>query len=137
MLKQTQGCPRKTTFQSNIYLPKLQQEQDTPLRELKMLQSKQQSVEEKLGILLTRIDCFEANLASLNKLQTDVDDISLLASRLMSQIKHLEEHQDNQGNQSSRSNLIFFSVQDAQSKTWAETETKVINICKDKLEITV
>lgn len=102
-----------------------------------MLQSKQQSVEEKLGILLTRIDCFEANLASLNKLQTDVDDISLLASRLMSQIKHLEEHQDNQGNQSSRSNLIFFSVQDAQSKTWAETETKVINICKDKLEITV
>lgn len=80
-------------------LPKVQQGQDMLIRELKTFQSKQQSVEEKLGVLSTRIYCFEINLAPLSKLPTNLDDIFLLASRLTTKIKHLEEEQGDQENE--------------------------------------
>uniref|UniRef100_A0A147BQE9 Putative tick transposon n=1 Tax=Ixodes ricinus TaxID=34613 RepID=A0A147BQE9_IXORI len=110
--------------------PKLVQGQSALLGELKRIQ---ESLENKLDALSTRISKLESDSVLLNQLQCDVQNANAVATNLTAHFEQIAIQQDNLENQSRRNNLLFYGFEDNQSETWAESEESVIALCRENL----
>lgn len=58
-------------------------------------------------------------------------------SNLSSSIKTLAEKCDDSENRLRRCNLLFFEIPDVINETWAESESRIISFCTEKLEVPI
>lgn len=56
---------------------------------------------------------------------------------LSSQINNLVKKCDDSENRLRRDNLLFFGIQDAHDETWDQSESCIISLCSDKLQISI
>ncbi|XP_049516930.1 uncharacterized protein LOC125942697 [Dermacentor silvarum] len=56
-------------------------------------------------------------------------------TEILGELRSVAKH--DMENRSRRNNLIFFGFQDAATETWQDSETKVLDFCKEKLNVSI
>ncbi|KAK8768826.1 hypothetical protein V5799_014709 [Amblyomma americanum] len=106
------------------------------LRELKQWQA---SVDIELKQLSSRLRSVEVDVSDLknNPAASSADSPGAVSSVISDQLRIIESRCNDAENRMRRCNLLFFGLSDDISETWPSAETKVIDLCKNELDITV
>lgn len=106
------------------------------LRELKQWQA---SVDIELKQLSTRIRAVEVDITDLKSshASSSADSPGTDSSGFSVQLRTIASRCNDTENRLRRCNLVFFGIHDNVSETWSSAERKVIEFCKDKLDITI
>lgn len=139
ILLTTLPLPEPATLQSIAStLSRLELSQNTVLSELALIRAAQSSIENQVGRLSTRVDELE-KIVEAQKLcpPIPVSTGNPEIDNLTSQINNLVKKCDDSENRLRRDNLLFFGIQDAHDETWDQSESCIISLCSDKLQISI
>lgn len=119
-------------------LSRLEISQNTVLSELAIIRAAQSSIENQVGRLFTRVDELEKIVEAI-KPRPPISDPSSKPEiiRLSSQLKNLAQKCDDSENRLRRDNLLFFGIEDVRDETWEISESRVISLCAQKLDIPI
>lgn len=111
------------------------------------LEASQSALVEQVKQLTDQLNNTDATVVSLsNRVSSMEKDFTALKSRLgsdkqsipaLQSLNHLEARCDDAESRSRRSNLLFFGFPDTANETWAESEKAVIDMCSDKLDVSI
>lgn len=118
-------------------IPVIQQKQSEILNEIQLIRSEQQILEQKVTELTNKIKQVEDNVASVLPLKAEVARLVNCSGKLSTACTNLQDYQDDLDNRSRRNNLIFFGIEDNQNETWAESESKILSFCSEKLQVPI
>lgn len=106
------------------------------MKQLEKLETGQQELKDKLQTLECKIDRLAGDLPTASSSEEKAE-LSTQHSQLVDSMRNALLNQDEIENRSRRNNLLFFGLPDGGKETWDESEKKVIDLCAEKLRVTV
>lgn len=133
-------CPKTETeslLKIEAIVTQLHAGQGSVLNELKEIREEQKRTSEMISALKTRVGSIEGDLVISKSNINATREIETSAESVLMDIALLNRRSDDAESRSRRSNLLFFGLEDAARKTWAEAEKLVLDACNDKLGIQI
>ncbi|XP_064472409.1 uncharacterized protein LOC135386428 [Ornithodoros turicata] len=122
---------------ASAILTRLEVGQTILLNDIKDMKEKLHAADQAIMNLSTKIETIETELTSLKVMRTDISNIQLTSNNMSKHITKLENQIDDMENRMRRSNLIFYGITDIAGESWAQSEAKVIELCSEKLNVSV
>ncbi|KAH7967973.1 hypothetical protein HPB52_004510 [Rhipicephalus sanguineus] len=99
----------------------------------------QASVDVELSQLSARIRSIEVDMTELRCTEPSASERTggLVSRDISEKLKAIESRCDNEEKCMCRSNLPFFGIEDDSSDTWSSAENKVLEMCSERLGITI
>lgn len=106
------------------------------MKQLEKLETGQQELKDKLQTLQCKFDRLAGHLPTASSSEEKAE-LSTQHSQLVDSMRNALLNQNEIENRSRRNNLLFFGLPDEGKETWDEPEKKVIDLCAEKLRVTV
>lgn len=124
-------------------LTKLDGNVTTLMSEVKALQANQQSTESAISVLSNKLSLVENEISSireaqsglLEKLQSELEEVRQQNSATAANVSSITTRLNDLEDRSRRDNVVFYGITDSANETWTESESKVVDLCANKLGI--
>ncbi|KAH9375996.1 hypothetical protein HPB48_010199 [Haemaphysalis longicornis] len=135
--RSTSNDPSSTEPTIQELLVKLEAGQDSIISELKAINSRLASTEERLNDLMTRIAKTETECYSIPEIRTDVANLISTTTKATEAITNIDDRINDAEDRSRRNNLLFYGIEEKESDKWIDSEKAVIKLCETKLNVTI
>ncbi|XP_050033107.3 uncharacterized protein [Dermacentor andersoni] len=119
-------------------LRKLTAGQNQLISEIHGLKSQLTSTDKAITDLSKRMNDLESHYQALLPIRNEVDAMRTTTEQAIFRISELEARIDDAENRSRRDNLIFYGIPDpSSSETTADSERLIVELCRDRLQLTI
>ncbi|XP_072141924.1 uncharacterized protein [Dermacentor andersoni] len=119
-------------------LRKLTAGQNQLITEIHGLKSQLTSTDKAITDLSKRMNDLESHYQTLLPIRSEVDAMRTTTEQAIFRISELEARIDDAENRSRRDNLIFYGIPDpSSSETTADSERLIVELCRDRLQLTI
>ncbi|XP_040357426.2 uncharacterized protein LOC121046817 [Ixodes scapularis] len=116
---------------------KSQEGQSSLIKTVEEIKKNQQSIEAKINEFGSRLLLVESKISALEIVDHDFQEMQGVAEALQNNNVNLLERLNELEDRSRRDNLIIHGLPDVASETWAESETKVLELISRSLQLQV
>lgn len=115
-------------------LPEILEGQRKILAEIEALKTGQDQINQAITSIKTKLEELREGPPTTNAVTAEFHAQN---SQFADAMRNVMIKQDDIENRSRRNNLLFFGIPDSGKETWDDSEAKVIQLCTDKLGVTV